>query len=1041
MKRWLGFALLACLVALCCQSAYAQEKKWVSGTLKDGSGAPIIYATIVEKGTINGTTSNEKGAFRVQVASNATLVITSVGFTKLEVPAGGNLDLVMQDNSKGLNEVVVTALGISREKKSLGYSMQEVKANTLVEAHETNITNALTGVVAGLQVTRSSGGPAASSKINLRGNTSLNGKNQPLIVVDGVPIDNSTGVAPNGTNDYWNPSLDMGNGLSDLNANDIASVSVLKGPAAAALYGSRAGDGVILITTKTGKRNAGVGITVSSTVGVETFFTRPETQKAFGQGANGAFNETSGTSWGPKITGQEVTNWAGNKEKLAYYDNPKSFYNTGLSHNENISFQQQLDKTSVYTSLNYLNDKSMIPGTKLSRVNITSRISSKYGEKNRLSTDFKVQYSNANALNRPAAGTNPWNYASLLYTMPTSIDITQFKNPVNEFGKMYWYSTSNDVNPYWATKYRLNQDVRNRFILNGSMKYEFTSWLNAEIKAGGDMYTTNTESKTYFGSPAAVDGGYSTGRYTFSELNYSTLITAKKDNLVGKLSGNISVGGNLMKQKTSNVGFGTGALVVRDLFAIDNSKGAISRTDLITEQRINSLYGTAGLNWDGYLFLDVTGRNDWSSTLSPENRSFFYPSVSLSYLLTEHIKSLPSWLSYGKLRASYAAVGNSLPPYQLNNYFTIGNDPNGHTTASRNKNYYNKDVRSELIKSHEFGAEFRFADNRFGLDFTYYKSNATRQLIDLPLDPAAGYSTRKINAGNIQNSGIEIMADARILNDTKGLMWNISGNFSMNRNKIIDINAAENVNNYALGGFDAVSVVARTGSLYGDIYANRILQRVTDVNSEYYGQLLLNADGLPVVVDAPNGGQFLGNQGAKALVGVTNTFSYKNFSLGFLVDARIGGKIYSTTQLMMQKAGTAAITAPGGERNDLVVPGVVDLGNGKYGANNKSVTTQQYWNAMTAGNLGAPEINLYDATSVRLRNVQLNYNLPKSALGRLPVQAVKVGLSCNNVWMISSHVRGLDPESVFAIGSNATGFENGAPPTTRTFLLNLSLSF
>ncbi|MBC9930607.1 SusC/RagA family TonB-linked outer membrane protein [Chitinophaga qingshengii] len=1041
MKRWLGFALLACLVAICCQSAYAQEKKWVSGTLKDRSGAPVIYATIIEKGTTNGATSNDKGAFRLQVAPNATLVITSVGFTKLEVPASADLNLVMEDNSKGLSEVVVTALGITREKKSLGYSMQEVKANTLVEAHETNITNSLTGVVAGLQVTRSSGGPAASSKINLRGNTSLNGKNQPLIVIDGVPMDNATGVATNGTNDYWNPSLDMGNGLSDLNANDIASMSVLKGPAAAALYGSRAGDGVILITTKTGKRNSGVGITVSSTLGVETFFTRPDMQKTYGQGTNGIFDPISGSSWGPKIAGQELTNWNGKKENMRFYDNAKAFYNTGLSHNENISFQQQLDKTSVYTSLNYLNDKSMIPGTKLSRLNVTSRITSKYGAKDRLSTDFKVQYSNSNSLNRPASGTNPWNYATLMYSMPVTMDITQFKDPVNEFGKMYWYSKGNDVNPYWATKYRLNEDIRNRFILNGSMKYQFTSWLDAEIRAGGDMYTTNTESKTYFGSPAAVKGGYSTGRYTFSELNYSTLITAKKDNLFGKLSGNISVGGNLMKQKTSNVGFGTGSLVVKDLFAIGNAEGSISRTDELTDQRINSLYGTAGLNWDGYLFLDVTGRNDWTSTLAPENRSFFYPSVSLSYLFTEHIKSLPSWLSYGKLRASYAAVGNSLPPYQLYNYFEISQDPNQNTIATRNKKYFNKGVQSELIKSHEFGAEFRFVDNRFGLDFTYYKSNATHQLIDLPLDPAAGYGFRKINAGNIQNSGIEIMADARILNNPKGLIWNIAGNFSMNRNKIIDISQAEGVNNYPLGGFDAVSVVARTGSLYGDIYANRILQRVTDVNSQYYGQLLLNADGLPVVVDAPSGGQYLGNQGTKALVGVTNTFTYKNFSLGFLVDARIGGNIFSTTQLMMQKSGTAAATAPGGERNDLVVGGVVDAGGGKYAPNTKSVTTQQYWNAMTAGNLGAPEINVYDATSIRLRNVQFNYNLPKSVLGRLPVQSAKVGLSCNNVWMISSHMNGLDPESVFAIGSNATGFENGAPPTTRTFLLNLSLSF
>ncbi|RBL92499.1 SusC/RagA family TonB-linked outer membrane protein [Chitinophaga flava] len=1038
MKRWLGFLLLTCLVAICCQSVYAQEKKWVSGTLKDGSGAPIIYATVLEKGTTNGATTNEKGAFRVQVAPNATLVITSVGFTKLEVPAGGNLNLVMEDASKGLNEVVVTALGINRQKKSVGYSMQEVKSNTLVEAHETNVTNALTGVVAGLQINRSSTGPGGSSKINLRGNNSLTGKNQPLIVVDGVPIDNFVGVVggKDGTNDYWNPSTDMGNGLADLNANDIASMSVLKGPAAAALYGSRGGNGVILITTKTGKKNSGVGITVSSTLGFESIFMRPERQKTYGQGLNGSFSPTESASWGAKIEGQEISNWDGKNEAMRYYDNAKSFYGTGVNHNQNISFQQQLDKTSVYTSLNYMNDKSMVPGTKYSRVNLTSRVTSKFGAKDRLTTDFKVQYNNTNALNRPATGSNARNYATLLYTMPTSIDVTQFKDPLNEFGKMRWYSNGNDVNPYWSSKYMLNQDIRNRFIMNGSVKYQFTDWLNAEVKAGGDMYTTNFDSKTYVGSPSSPNGAYSVGKQTFSEINYSSLITAKKDNLIGKLSGTVSVGGNLMKQKSTRLATSTGELVVPNLFMINNSAGNPSITDEQFDHRINSLYGVMGLSWDSYLFLDVTARNDWSSTLSPENRSYFYPSVSLSYLFTEHIKSLPEWLSYGKVRASYAVVGNDMNPYQLYNTYVIGKDPNGNVTAARKNIFFDKNVKSELIKSKEIGAELRFVDNRFGLDFTYYKTNATNQLIDLPMDPASGYAYRKINAGNIENSGIEIMADAKILNEGK-LLWNVAGNLSINRNKIIDINSAAGIDIYPLGGFDAVSILAKSGSLYGDIYGSK-LSRVSDVKSPYYGQLIVDKNGLPSI-DGKS--VLLGNQQAKAMVGITNSFAYKNFSLSFLVDARIGGEMYSVTQLAMQKSGTAAVTAPGGVRNDMVVSGVIDNGGGNYAPNTKSITQQQYWRAVTSGNLGAGEMNIYDATNIRLRNVQINYNLPKKAFGRMPIQAAKIGVSCNNVWMISSHMNGLDPESVFAIGSNATGFENGAPPTTRSFLVNLSLSF
>lgn len=1038
MKRWLGFLLLTCLVAMCYQSVSAQEKKWVSGTLKDASGAPVIYATVIEKGTTNGATTNEKGAFKLQVGPGATLVVSSVGFTSKEVSVGTsiNFDLVLEETSKGLNEVVVTALGITRQKKSVGYAMQEVKSATLIDAHEPNLTNALTGVVAGLQVIRSSTGPAGSSKINLRGNNSLTGSNQPLIVVDGIPVDNFVGVT-DGNNDFWNPSLDMGNGLADLNANDIASISVLKGPSAAALYGSRAGNGVILVTTKTGKKSNGMGIAVSSTVGFESVFTNPETQKSFGQGSVGDYDPIGTNSWGPKITGQDVTNWNGKTEKLRYFNNIDNFYKTGVNHNENISFQQQLDKTSVYTSLNYMNDNSMIPGTKLSRVNLMARATTKYGTSERLSTDFKVQYSNTDARNRPTSGVNSRNYSSLLYTMPGTMDITQFKDPLNELGKMRWYGTGNQVNPYWASRYSQNQDKRNRFIMNGSIKYQFTDWLNAEVKAGADIYTTNTDAKTYSGSPLSTNGSYSVGKFTFSELNYSTLITAKKDNLFSRFGGSASVGGNLMQQHSSRLSNNAASLLVPDLFSIKNSQGNPGITDEVTEQRINSLYGTVGINWDGYLFLDGTMRNDWSSTLSPSNRSFFYPSVSFSYVFTEQFKSLPKWISYGKLRASYAEVGNSLSPYQLLNTYTIDRDPNGNPTASRKTTLFDPNVRSELIKSYEVGTELRFVDNRFGIDFSYYKSNSTRQLIDLPMDPASGYEKRKINAGNIQNSGFEIMADAKILD--KGLIWNISGNLSMNRNKVIEISDADKVNSYPLGGFDDVSILAVAGQLYGEIYGSKFM-RVTDEKSQHYGQLLLTAEGRP-----QRGEQNvrLGNQQSKALLGITNSFGYKNFTFAFLIDARFGGDMFSVTQAMMQRAGTADITAPGSNRDDMTIAGVVSNGAGGYTANTKSITTQQYWEAVNTnvGNLGVSELNIYDASNVRLRNVQLSYNLSRKLLGRTPIQSAKVGVSCNNVWMISSHMRGMDPESVFAVGTNATGFENGAPPTTRTFLVNLSLSF
>ncbi|WEK34562.1 MAG: SusC/RagA family TonB-linked outer membrane protein [Candidatus Pseudobacter hemicellulosilyticus] len=1041
---------LLCLLLFVCTAPYfqglsAQEKKWVSGTLKDRNGNPVIAATITEKGTSNQVVSDATGAFRLQVAPSATLVISSVGYAGFETGVGesSTLNLIMELGSQGLDEVVVTALGIKRQKKSLGYAVQEVKSQTLIEAREPNVTNALAGVVAGMQIVRSNNGPAGSSRINLRGLNSFSPRTQPLIVVDGIPVDNFVGETNNVTgkpnSDAFNPSLDMGNGLSDINANDIESISVLKGPSAAALYGSRAGNGAILITTRSGGKTPGLGISVSSTLGIETMFLKPDRQSSFAQGSLGAYEPTGGLSWGPKITGQTVTNWKGEQEQLAAYDNLSNFFDkNGINHAQNISFQQQINKTSVYTSLGYFNDKSLIPGVKLSRLNLTARAVSKFGKDDRWTTDTKIQYINSDARNRPIAGINYSNYATQMMTMPVSMDVRQFEPAVNDANNMLWYVTSNQINPYWATRYNTNQDIRDRFIMSGSLKYNFTSWLDAEVKVGTDKYNTNYESKLYAGSPLGQNGRYSTGKQTFTETNYSTLITAKKDNVFGKLGGVITVGGNIMDRQGSNLKVDAGELFIPNLFKATNGKDNPTISDEVVKQKINSVYGSVGLNWGGYLFLDVTARNDWSSTLSVDNRSFFYPSFSLSYLLTESISGLPGWLSYAKLRATYAAVGNSLQPYELYNTYNIDKDPNNNPIAGRKETLYDPDVRSELIKSIELGTELRFMDNRIGLDFSYYKTNATYQLIDLPMDPASGYNFRKINAGDIQNQGFELMADARILTNPAGLNWSINVNFSSNRNKIINISDADSVTSYPVRVFDDLSIVSYKNELYGDMYGTRFL-RVEDPASKDFGKLILSAAGLP---QEDTRIVRLGNQSPTAMLGITNTFGYKGWNLGFLVDARFGGKIFSATRAALQRSGVAAETVVNGERADLVVDGVVADGSGGYAANTVAVDPQRYWEAITnAGNLGIVEANLYDATNIRLRNVQLSYDLPRKLLQKTPLQRARVGISCNNVWMIKHDLGGIDPESVFATGINAQGFENGNPPTTRSFLINLSLSF
>lgn len=1035
--------LLFLVFTACTMLVNAQEKRTVTGTVQDSTGKGIPDVSVKVKNAKTGAVTDAQGNFTISIpADNATLEFSSIGYVSREanVTAGNPVNITLASATGQLNEVVVTALGIQRQKKSLGYAIQEVKGQTLVESREVNLTNDLTGKVAGLQVVRSGNGPAGSSQIILRGNNSLAGLSQPLIVVDGIPMDNSTGrVGIGASNGFYNTTLDMGNGLSDINPDDIASISVLKGPAAAALYGSLGGNGVILITTKTGKKQPGLGITVSSSVGFESIFTNPDMQNEYAQGNNGTYDSSSALSWGPKINGQTVTDWSGKQVTLQPYDNIGNFFNTGVVSNQNISFQQQVNSTSVYASYNRFDDKSMIPGQKLSRNNLTARAVTKFGKNENWTLDTKFQFINATAYNRSIEGQD-YSIFGTIDNLPRTLNILNFENPLDSSGNMFWWEKPSGTarNPYWTAKYDLNSDTRNRYIMYASAKHNFSNWLMGEVTAGADIYNTNTESKLYAGGSSAT-GNYGLGRQTYQQTNYSGLLTAHKDNLFGKLGGSVMVGGNLMHWQSSELDASANTLKVPNLFSVTNSASNPTVQQASFQKKINSLYGSLELNYDGYLFLSGTARNDWSSALSSRNNSYFYPSVSLSYVFTDMINqmggNLPSWFSYGKLRASYAAAGSDLDPYELYNTYTIGTDPNGHTTAGRNTELFNDSVKSQLIKSYEAGTELRFFQNKIGLDVSIYKSDATNQLIDLPMDPLSGYSSRKINAADVRNKGIEITADAHILDNPKSLNWTLSANFSHNKTTVPYIYPG--VEKYQLpgGGFDNIQILAVAGQPYGEIYGTQLM-RVTDAKDPNYGQLIL-LNGLP---QATTDITRLGNQQATALLGITNSFSYKGFGLLIQLDARFGGKIFSQTLDNMERNGTAAIT--GGSRDSMIVRGV-ELGtNGEYVPNTTKISAQEYWGAVAGtGNTGITTTNLYDASNVRIRNIQLSYNFPQKMLSGSFIQRAIVSVSCNNVWLISSHMHGLDPESVFAAGTPSVGFENASPPTSRIFYVNLSLGF
>lgn len=1020
-----------------------QAQTTVNGTVVDAeSSLGLPGVSVVLKGTSTGTTTDFDGNYSLNIpGSEGTLQFSYVGFATQEIAIKGQstINVSLSEDVSQLDEVVVTALGIKRERKSLGYAVQEVKGEALTEARETNVANALSGKISGIQVIKGSNGPASSSKIVLRGNSSLTGDNQPLIVVDGIPMDNFTGAD---NTDFFNPSQDMGNGLGDLNPDDIETMTVLKGASAAALYGSRAGNGVILITTKTGKARKGLGITFSATTGYETLFIEPELQNTFGQGSEGIYGNQSRLSWGPKIQGQSVEDWKGDQTTLRAYDNLGRFYNGGFNQTYNLSFQQQVtDGTSLYTSANYLNDDSNVPGATLERLNLTTRAVTKFGEDNRWTTDVKVQYINTKAGNRPLNGNNNNNAFGTIAQLPVSLDIGQFRNTTDEFGKMRWFVPTNAENPYWSAENRLSNDARDRFLLNGSIKYDVTDWLSAEIKAGADMYTTTNESKLYSGSPGNNTGRYSFGKDSFIEKNFSFLLMASQDNLLGKFGGAATLGGNIMGRSSNNMSGSSGDLVVPNLFSLNNGVNPASISQGSVERRTNSLYGTLQINYDGFVFVDFTGRNDWSSTLSKENRSFFYPSISTSVVITDMIRKagseLPDWLTFGKIRASYATVGNDLPPYQLYNSYYIGNDANGNTTAGTNNTLFNPDLKSELIKSSEIGLELRLLRNRLGIDFAWYKSNATNQLIPLPLDPLSGYSAKMVNAGDVQNTGVELSITGKIIDNPESFSWDTSLNYSTNKNTIESL--AQDVTQYRLGGYDNLAVLAIEKGGYGEIWGTTYA-RVEDESSPNFGKIIVDGNGLPL---ANSEKSKLGNQQPKAMFGFNNNFSYKNFTLGFLIDARIGGEIFSGSNLALQESGNAAITVVNGERADIIVDGVVSDGSGGYVQNTVGVSPQLYWTAITnrSGNLGINEANIYDATNVRLRNVNFNYSLPSNWLTGTGLTNAKIGISANNLWMLKNNLNGIDPESVFATSTNATGFEYLSPPTTSNYFLNVSLSF
>jgi len=1007
-----------------------QQVRNVNGTVLDNYGEPVIGANVIVKGTTNGTITDFDGNFSLEVPMNAVLSVSYIGYIPQEVVYTGQttLNITLIEDTQALDEVVVTALGIKRERRALGYAMQDVKGDQLTETRDANVANALAGKIAGVQINQSGTGVGGSTRILIRGNNSIAGNNQPLIVVDGVPIDNFS----SDTDDYWGTgAIDKGSGISDISPDDIESMSVLKGPAAAALYGSRAGNGVVMITTKTGSTGKGLGINFNTNLTFDSPMMTPDFQNEYGQGSNGAFDINQVGSWGPRMDGSMKEMALGNYPYSARDNNLyKDFLRTGTSWTNSLDISKSTDDMTFRASVTRLDNKAVVPNSGIERTSINLRTTAKISDW--MSADIKINYINQQSKNRIAVAADPNNLFYDYLLMPRSIGFSDYEpyrdnNWKRADGKpASWKQVHNAApnNPYWSTERNGNSDKRDRYIGFAALDFTFTDWLSLKLRTGMDNYTFLYDWTRATGNPYwEGNGSYRVQTERFKELNSDFLFTAQKNWEKFGIFG--TVGGNIMYRSSSYNNDFSGELVIPDFYNISNGKQHTAEFTR-TRKQINSLYATASLSWDNYLYLDLTGRNDWSSTLPKDNNSYFYPSVGGSWVFSQMLHNMDistGPLTFGKLRVSWAQVGNDTDAYMLRDYFDISYDIRGGIFTANKRNWRaNPELKNETIESWELGLELRGFDNRIGLDVSYYKKNAKDQILRISIPAATGYDFEMINAGNIQNQGWEVALNGTPVRTSSGFSWETMVNWSMNRNKVKEL--VEGTDRQILSDGTSIQnlqIVAEVGGSYGDMYGTGFLR-------DDAGNIIVGETGLPLQTSE---NIKLGNNQPKWMLGWSNDFRYKNFSLGFLIDVNYGGDIYMGSIQQGARFGNLKMTLEG--REGMVVPGVTQDG----AVNAKQITAQQYYTAIN----GIAEAYVFDATNVRLRELSFGYSLPNSLLSKTPFTGVKASFVARNLFMIHHKTKGFDPEAGFSNASSVQGYEFASMPTMRSLGFNINVSF
>ncbi len=1051
--------LLSLMLLLGLQAAFAQRT--ISGRVtssEDGSSIP--GATVLVKGTTIGAITDVDGKYTLALpADKNVLLVSFVGMKTQEITLGESnvVDVVLNPDVLMLEDVVITALGIQREKKALGYAVQDVSGDELTKTRETNVINSLSGRVAGVQVTNSSGAVGSSARIVLRGVNSLTGNNQPLFVVDGVPINNSD--FSTGTVDGYG-GVNRGNGAMDLNPNDIENISVLKGPNAAALYGSRASNGVILITTKKGVGKAKakvIGIELSNTTTFESPLRLPDYQNEYGQGSGGEFmfvdgagggiNDGVDESWGPKLdAGLMITQYNSPMDSLgnriatpwiSHPDNIKDFFETGITTATTLALSGGNDKANGRLSYTQMNQWGIVPNTDYTTKTLNVNLGVNLLDN--LSFTAVGTYLNAKSDNMPGIGYSGENVMQQFSWHGRQVDFPGLKDytyPISSVpsqnawypeGYKYNWNYNYHNNPYFTLYENLSGLERNRVFGNAKLYYEFYDDLSAHIRSGIDYFTNYNTNKVAASDIENVFGSYSENMYQFREVNTDFLIMYNHKFKGPKIDLALNFGGNRMDQYTENLFASADELAVPDVFNVSNSRVPVRATQRNTQKRINSLYFSGQVAWKSALFLDFTGRNDWSSTLPKDNWSYFYPSVSLSGVITDLYDNKSKWFSYAKLRISWARVGSDTDPYSLYPTVSFGD---GWSASTKLLNLFipnelpNANLKPQFTTSLEVGGDFRFFQNRVSLDLTYYDSRTTDQILVAPISGASGYNTMRINAGEITNKGIEAQLGATIFKaeNKKQFGWDLNLNFAKNWNEVVSL--APGVENYVIGTYWDLKVIAQPGRPFGDLYGYDYL-RDPDGN-------IINRDGVPVQGEL----KVLGNYQPDWVGGISTSFSYYNFDLSVLFDFHMGGEIYTMTTTWGRYAGVLDETLIGRE-GGIVGVGVKEVydENGDvtgYVPNDVVVTAEAYNHAAYVNSIAGGSV--FDASYIKLREIRLGYTFKFNKT----FKELTLAFVGRNLALLYSKVPHIDPETSFTSG-NLQGIEFGQLPSTRSLGFNITV--